>query len=92
MDTKKELLSHDIRLLRREKLEISGVNDVVSFDEVCVLLKTVCGELTFEGKNLKMSVLDTEKGVVLLDGNVDAMYYSNEKSNEKRGFFARLLS
>ena len=92
MDTKKELLSHDIRLLRREKLEISGVNDVVSFDEVCVLLKTVCGELTVEGKNLKMSVLDTEKGVVLLDGNVDAMYYSNEKSNEKRGFFARLLS
>ena len=92
MDGKKELLSHDIRLLKREKLEIGGVNEVVSFDEVCVLLKTVCGELTIEGKNLKISVLDTEKGVVLLDGYVDALYYSNEQNTEKRGFFGKLFS
>ncbi len=92
MDEKKELLSHEIKLLKRERLEISGVNEVVSFDEVCVLLKTICGELTIEGKNLKMSVLDTEKGVVLLDGYVDAVYYTNEQNTEKRGFFGKLFS
>ena len=92
MDEKKELLSHEIKLLKRERLEISGVNEVVSFDEVCVLLKTICGELTIEGKNLKMSVLDTEKGVVLLDGYVDAVFYTNEQNTEKRGFFGKLFS
>ena len=59
----------------REKLDVSGVVDVIRFDDLCVVLQTRCGELTIDGKNIKISVLDTEKGVVSLDGTIDAMYF-----------------
>ena len=55
-----------------------------SFDDVSVLLLTDCGELNIEGKDLRIGVLDTEKGVVSIDGSVDAVYYS-EDSQKRRG-------
>lgn len=94
MDIKKEniISTQDIRLYMREKLDVSGVVDVIRFDDLCVVLQTRCGELTIDGKNIKISVLDTEKGVVSLDGTIDAMYYSDDNKKEKRGFFGKLFA
>ena len=94
MDIKKEhsSVSQDIRLFSREKLDVSGVVDVIRFDDLCVVLQTHCGELTIDGKNIKISVLDTEKGVVSLDGVIDAIYYSDDNKKEKRGFFGKLFA
>ena len=94
MDIKKEhtAISQDIKLFSREKLDVSGVMDVVRFDDLCVVLQTRCGELTIDGKNIKISVLDTEKGIVSLDGIIDDMYYSDDNKKEKRGFFGKLFS
>ena len=60
----KESVNHEIKLIRRQNLLISGVNEVESFDDISAVVNTVCGKLTVDGTNLKMSVLDTEKGVV----------------------------
>ena len=94
MEIKKEHMtfSQDIRLFSREKLDVSGVVDVIRFDDICVVLQTRCGELTIDGKNIKISVLDTEKGVVSLDGTIDAIYYSDDNKKEKRGFFGKLFA
>ena len=94
MEIKKEHMnfSQDIRLFSREKLDVSGVLDVIRFDDLCVVLQTRCGELTIDGKNIKISVLDTEKGVVSLDGTIDAIYYSDDNKKEKRGFFGKLFA
>ena len=92
MDTKREVMAQDIRLSMREKLDVSGVLDVIRFDDMCVVLQTRCGELTIDGKNIKISVLDTDKGVVSLDGVIDAMYYSDDSKKEKRGFLGKLFS
>ena len=94
MEIKKEHInfSQDIRLFSREKLDVSGVLDVIRFDDLCVVLQTRCGELTIDGKNIKISVLDTEKGVVSLDGTIDAIYYSDDNKKEKRGFFGKLFA
>ena len=67
MEIKKEAMGQDIRLSMREKLDVSGVIDVIRFDDICVVLQTRCGELTIDGRNIKISVLDTAKGLVSLD-------------------------
>ena len=92
MEIKKERTIQDIMLHNRERLDVNGVIDVVRFDDVCVVLQTCCGELTIDGKNIKISVLDTDKGVVSLDGMIDAMYYSDDNKKEKRGFFGKLFA
>ncbi len=84
--------TQELRLIHRKKLEVSGVLEVVRFDDNFAVLKTVCGELNVDGKNIKIGVLDTDKGVVFLDGDIDAIYYSDENKAAKPGFFSKLFS
>ncbi len=82
---------HEFFVRARKEAEISGVSEVLSFDESTVLLRTVCGEMTVEGKDLKIGTLDTERGKVSLTGKIDAVYYSMDQGEEKRGFFGKLF-
>ena len=66
--------------------------DVIRFDELAVVLQSVCGELTIEGNGLKMSVLDTDKGIVSLDGPVDSIYYSEDTGDGKKRLFGRIFN
>jgi len=84
--------TQELRLIHRKKLDVSGVFEVLRFDDNFALLKTVCGELNIEGKNIKISVLDTDKGVVQLEGDIDAIYYGDENKAEKKGIFGKLFS
>ena len=84
--------SQELRLIHRKKLEISGVLEVIRFDDNFALLSTDCGKLNIEGKNIKIGVLDTDKGVVFLDGDIDAIYYTDENKAQKNGFFGKFFS
>ena len=89
-----EAVKHRLSLLDRRQLELSGVKDVVSFDETNVVLQTVCGMLSVEGEDLHVQVLNTESGVVVLEGTVNAVTYYRDESNDKNGsngFFGRLF-
>ena len=72
-------------------MEIEGVTEVISFDETSVILRTLCGEMSVEGSDMKIGTLDTDRGVVTLSGRVDAVYYSADTADEKKsGFFGNL--
>ncbi len=83
--------AHEIRLIGREEMSISGVDEVISFDEEAVHLKSSGGELYVEGNDIKIGTLDTQSGTVFLTGRISAMYYASEESGEKKGFFSRLM-
>jgi len=82
--------AHKLMLDGRKHLEINGVREVISFDELGVTLKTALGELNIEGRELTVTTLDTERGVVVVDGKVDGIYYSDGEDGKKRGIFGRL--
>lgn len=84
---------HSIAMSGREGLSVTGVTDVISFDEENVVLKTDCGGLSVEGSGLHISVLSLEEGNVVMDGRVNLLsYFDPEPDNEKTGsFFARLF-
>ena len=85
-DAKKE---HEIKLIKRKDLSVSGVLEVISFDEESARLMSVEGEIFVEGEGIKIGVLDTDRGVVTLSGKIDGIYYAEDSKNEKKGFFAR---
>lgn len=78
--------SHSLTLSQREKLTVTGVSEVVSFDETAATLHTVGGELTVLGSNLQLKSLDT--GTVIVTGTVDAVSYEKPFSG---GWLKRLL-
>ena len=84
-----EKREHEIHIIKRNNMSVSGVSDVLSFDENSVTLVSIEGELVIEGENIKIGALDTDRGVVTLSGKIDGFFYVNDEKNEKRGFFAR---
>ena len=81
--------THRLSLEGRARMSIVGVTEVISFDEVCVLLKTDCGDMTIDGSGLKIGVLDTDKGVVELGGRIDAVYYSSTNDKGRGRLFRK---
>ena len=81
--------SHSIICENRKSLHLSGVKDVVSFDEETLLLETVMGRMTVKGENLHIQNFANETGDLTADGRVHALVYlSDAKSG---GFFSKLF-
>ncbi len=79
---------HGVSMTDCSSLSVSGVKEVISFDEASVSLVTTCGILNVEGNGLHIAALDLVKGVTEITGQVDGLYYS--KAKEKGvGFFRR---
>lgn len=76
---------HKLFLQNRGNVSITGVTDVVSFDESQVILDTDMGLLTLKGKDLHVSRLTIEKGEVDVDGTVDSLAYSSNESLRRAG-------
>ncbi len=80
-----------LTLESRKTLSLDGVNDVLSFVEGAVLLKTALGTLTVEGSGLHILLLDLESGRVTLEGSISALFYSDKSAGGKGGFFSRMV-
>jgi len=94
MDEKvKTAKSHKIMIDNRRKAEITGVNDVISFDLNTILLETDYGMVTIKGSNLHVNRLSVEKGEVDIDGKIDGMNYSDISNYTKKGesFISRMF-
>ncbi len=86
-------LSHKVMLDNREKGNLTGILDVISFDENTIVLDTDMGLLTIKGKDLHVSRLTLEKGEIDIEGRTDSFVYSSNESYRKSGqsLLARLF-
>ncbi len=71
-------------LENREKLSVSGVLDVLSFDDQVVIIETELGLLTIKGEDLRINKLSIDTSEVVVEGDIFSMNYS-EKEMEKKG-------
>ena len=69
-------------LENREKLSVSGVNDVLSFDDQVVMVDTELGLLTVKGENIRINKLSLDTAEVIIEGEISSLSYS-QKSIEK---------
>ena len=81
---------HKLTMVNRSSCTITGLQDVVSFDENQIVLDTDMGLLTMKGKDLHVSRLTLEKGEVDVDGTIDSLVYSSNEAYRRSG--ASLLS
>ena len=82
----------NITLENRKKMTLTGVEEVISFDDEKILLNTKLGALTIKGQNLKMNKLDVQNGDVMINGEIYYIVYSGKEiKKEKEGIFARLF-
>lgn len=82
-------LPHRLTLDERRKLTVTGVSEVVSFDEDTIILQTSFGRLIVYGQNLQLKQLTPEGGNVAVEGQVDSLSYEDQQPTES--WFRRLF-
>lgn len=87
---KKMEQTHHLIMEGREKLSLSGVEDVESFDENMIVMYTSKGLLTIRGAGLHIERLSLEGGEVNVEGFVDSLEYQDEDKS-RHGLFSRLF-
>ena len=70
-------------LENREKLTISGVLDVLSFDDQVVIVETELGLLTAKGDNLRINKLSLDTSEVVIEGEIYNLAYSENDLDKK---------
>lgn len=81
-------LPHKLALNDRRQLTVTGVTEVVSFDENAVVLRTEQGDLLIQGRELQLRQLSLDGGQVAVDGTVAAMIYEEPRQG---GWLRRFL-
>lgn len=81
-------LPHSLTLNERNTLNMTGVSEVVSFDENTVVLRTGLGTLEVQGQQLQLKTLLPDGGQVTIKGHISGLYY--EEPRVKRSFWGQL--
>ena len=72
-------LPHKLTLQQRESLNMTGVTEVVSFDDTAIVLKTHLGELCVQGDGMVLKTLSLEGGQVAVTGHITALVYEEPR-------------
>lgn len=87
IDDRKQFTNTTVQNLileNRGKLNISGVLDVLSFDDQIVIVETELGLLNVKGENLRINKLSIDTSEVIVEGDIASLAYS-EKDYDKKG-------
>ena len=83
--------AHHLILEDRQRLSVSGVEEVESFDESAIVMHTAQGTLVIRGENLHIEKLSLDGGDLKVEGDVDALTYEDGRDQRSGGFFSRLF-
>ncbi|MGM9669179.1 MAG: YabP/YqfC family sporulation protein [Faecousia sp.] len=83
--TEEQKLPHKLTLSERRVLQVSGVTEVVRFEDTVAVLKTALGTLVVQGKDLQLKNLSQDGGNVAVEGTVTALAYEEPRLSGWKG-------
>lgn len=82
----------NLTLENREKMNITGVIDVESFNDECVVVDTEMGLLIVRGEGLRISKLNLDSAEMNIDGAINSCEYNDKHGGSSGGgFFSRMF-
>lgn len=79
----KALTQHKITIENRKDMQVTGVLQVVAYDEYKVILKTDYGRLTISGKNLVAGEISAQTQQLKLTGDIDFLQYQANRGKSE---------
>lgn len=79
-----ENIKSNLLLDSRKKLELTGILEVVSFDDERIILNTSIGTLDIKGDSLKVNKLDVQNGEVIIHGRINSMVYNDKNVSKNK--------
>ena len=81
----------NVILENRKKLTMTGIKDVLSFDDEVVVVESELGLINIKGTDLKVNKISVESGDVIVEGTIRAIEYSDKEIGPKQGLMSRLF-
>ncbi|MBR2027849.1 MAG: hypothetical protein IKA10_02515 [Oscillospiraceae bacterium] len=81
----KILSTHTVFMENRRQLKITGVLQVIAYDEYKVVLRTDYGRMTVSGRNLVAGQMSTESRTMELTGEVNYIQYQANRGKSESG-------
>ena len=78
-----------IAVRAREEISLTGVEEVLRFDEASVLCRTTLGDLAIEGSSLRITDFSSERGSLCVKGSIVGMYYEEKREKSLRRILGR---
>lgn len=77
------MAEHALNLLNRNSMGLSGINNVLSFDEEEIVLESAMGFLSVKGEGLHITLLNLDDSKVEIKGNVYSIEYRDTGTDMK---------
>ncbi|HHW47254.1 MAG TPA: sporulation protein YabP [Clostridiaceae bacterium] len=83
----------NIIIENREKMSVSGVIDVESFNDESIIVDTELGVLIIRGEDLHINKLNLDSSELIVEGDIISCEYSDRESSRSKGmgFFSRMF-
>ncbi len=75
----------NIILENRERLTVSGVIDVESFNDESVIVDTELGILVVRGEDLHINKLNLDNSELIIEGDIDSCEYNEREGSKSKG-------
>ena len=77
-------VKHNVFIKARQRIEMTGISDVTSFDEEEIVVQTGGCGVSIEGENLKIEKFNSENGELVLNGSVNGLFYYSKRPEKKK--------
>lgn len=78
-------------LENREKLCVSGVIDVESFNDQSIITITDMGVLIIRGSELHINKLNLDSNELIVEGDIFSLEYSDGDTAKSKSFFGKMF-
>ena len=65
-------------------MELTGADDVTSFDDKEIVVQVSNFGVTIEGEGLKIEKFNSENGELILNGQINGIFYFNKDISKKK--------
>ncbi len=86
-DYNKSHTEHSFSLVARKELKITGVTQILGFDEYTVTFASDLGDMEIDGTSLNIDALDLERGYAAVSGEISGINYIAERIKKKKRFW-----
>ena len=84
-------IMQNVILENRKKLTLTGIKDVLSFDDEIVIVESELGLLNIKGADLRVNKISVETGDVIVEGTIRALEYADKDLSPKQGLMSKIF-
>lgn len=91
IEEKKKICMQNIFLENRNKLNVTGVLDVLNFDEQIITVETELGVLVVKGSDLKLNKYNLDDTELSIEGEINSLTYENKANHKNESLLAKIF-